>query len=417
MLFGEITHSTLGTQLDCKGNHYMSTNNFIVDKSKPKYCLALAKPTCATKNIGILFDNACQELQNVYQQLTMSEQANQFAHTDWTKSTSSTGRGPRDLILVYFGPIYNVPPTTEATSSSSVPIGTKRTLVDEDDDDTDGKATKPNTEVKSTPSTILSTTSNQTRDELTIPTEEEISVGAFYDPRLLPDYGGNLFHHQAAKLVQHDVRDIDLRLIPPWNYYDKLRAGTMVLCDVTMHMYQMAIPNARADQPKVRKTFKLNAQSIRVVAKSNLPMEIRRQPELPTAAFTYTTTHSDNQDLGGPSTEPFALFNVVHKDPSSRPPKQAQGTQPRAYMPQVMDSAPSTSKQCEMKLTEATASKNKQEEATTASEVKAEEHASMEIDWPVSDADRPDEKANATLQTETAPRKSKRQKKAEAATT
>ena len=27
MLFGEITHSSLGTQLDCKGNHYMSTDN------------------------------------------------------------------------------------------------------------------------------------------------------------------------------------------------------------------------------------------------------------------------------------------------------------------------------------------------------------------------------------------------------
>ena len=27
MLFREITHSSLGTQLDCKGNHYMSTDN------------------------------------------------------------------------------------------------------------------------------------------------------------------------------------------------------------------------------------------------------------------------------------------------------------------------------------------------------------------------------------------------------
>lgn len=27
MLFREITHSSLGTQLDCKGNHYMNTDN------------------------------------------------------------------------------------------------------------------------------------------------------------------------------------------------------------------------------------------------------------------------------------------------------------------------------------------------------------------------------------------------------
>lgn len=83
--------------------------------------------------------------------------------------------------------------------------------------------------------------------------EQDIYVGAHYDPHLLSDYGGNLFRHHAAKLIQHDMRNIDLHLIPPWEYYDKLRPGTMVLCNVTLHLYQMNITNAKGNQPKTRK--------------------------------------------------------------------------------------------------------------------------------------------------------------------
>jgi hypothetical protein len=81
------------------------------------------------------------------------------------------------------------------------------------------------------------------------PAEHEIHLSAYYNPRLLPDYGGDLFHHNTAKLVQHDVRDIDNHLIPPGKYYEKLRPGTMVLCNVTMHVYWMT----SMKQTKVRK--------------------------------------------------------------------------------------------------------------------------------------------------------------------
>ena len=87
--------------------------------------------------------------------------------------------------------------------------------------------------------------------------ENEIYVGAHYDPCLLPDYGSNLFCHHEAMLVQHNVRDINLHLIPFWEFYHKLHASTMVLCDVMLHMYQMAIPNVSAGQPKMRKISKI----------------------------------------------------------------------------------------------------------------------------------------------------------------
>lgn len=87
----------------------------------------------------------------------------------------------------------------------------------------------------------------------TVAIESNIYIGAYYNPQLLPDYSGNLSHHHEAKLLQHDIRDIDLHLIPPWEYYDKLHACTIILCNVMLHMYQMAIPNASSNQPKIRK--------------------------------------------------------------------------------------------------------------------------------------------------------------------
>lgn len=56
---------------------------------------------------------------------------------------------------------------------------------------------------------------------------------------MLPDYGGPFFQHQKNKLVQLDIRDIDNELIAPWNMYDKLRPGTVVLVVATLVVWVM----------------------------------------------------------------------------------------------------------------------------------------------------------------------------------
>lgn len=162
----------------------MKADNFIVDSSKPKYCLALAKPMCATENISILFDNTRQELQNIYNNLTTDEQPNQFTHTDWLKSTSSTNRGPRDLILVYFGPIYGIPATIASTSNLHT-IGTKQKLVGDKDNGAESQKSQTESNNQSTAST-LSTVDTQ---KMMYPTENDIYIGAHFNPHLLLDYG------------------------------------------------------------------------------------------------------------------------------------------------------------------------------------------------------------------------------------
>ena len=45
-------------------------------------------------------------------------------------------------------------------------------------------------------------------------TEDEIRPGAYYDPQLLPDYGGPCFDHREARLKQLDIHDEEKKIDP-----------------------------------------------------------------------------------------------------------------------------------------------------------------------------------------------------------
>jgi hypothetical protein len=92
----------------------------------------------------------------------------------------------------------------------------------------------------------------------------DVKLNALYDPRLLSDYGGTVFHHFRAKLVQRNITDCRGTLIAPWAEYDNLRTGTVVLVRVSLKIYN--IQNAS----KTRKVssqyfihFSISAHSVR----------------------------------------------------------------------------------------------------------------------------------------------------------
>jgi len=64
---------------------------------------------------------------------------------------------------------------------------------------------------------------------------DEVKVGGYYDAALLPDFNANIFHLDKDRLVQHNIIDEDEKLVPCWTLYDRLRPGTLVLCKVTLH--------------------------------------------------------------------------------------------------------------------------------------------------------------------------------------
>ena len=77
--------------------------------------------------------------------------------------------------------------------------------------------------------------------------QNEIKVGNTYDPNLLIDYGGPLFRHVNSQLVQHDVSTLDKRIIPPWEEYEALSEGTLVIATISIHTFIMPIKDSQGD--------------------------------------------------------------------------------------------------------------------------------------------------------------------------
>src|SRR6266550_5872756 len=80
----------------------------------------------------------------------------------------------------------------------------------------------------------------------------DIKLKALYDPHLLKDYGGPIFVHKRAKLVQRDIKNSTGNLIPPYEEYESLRTGTVVLMKVTLKVYCVPAGN------KIRKVSQTN---------------------------------------------------------------------------------------------------------------------------------------------------------------
>ncbi|RXW16138.1 hypothetical protein EST38_g9717 [Candolleomyces aberdarensis] len=121
-------------------------------------------------------------------------------------------------------------------------------------------------------------------------------VGTFYDPALLPDYGGPCFRLKKNKLVQADYRDSDGDLIPPWQYHDDLRPGTIVSIKGTLHCYNMA---AKDGQRRDKKFYQINAKSLTVLLPSNIPVEFPQVPEVPewASGFVGSTSGATSSTL------------------------------------------------------------------------------------------------------------------------
>lgn len=98
----------------------------------------------------------------------------------------------------------------------------------------------------------------------------DIKLGAFYNPRLLPDYGGPFFAHVKSKLIQLDVRDGtptgNNALIPPWKFYDWLKPGTLVMVQASLHIFLMTDTDFKAGnaRPKKRKVHSVRVRLILV---------------------------------------------------------------------------------------------------------------------------------------------------------
>ncbi|GAW09082.1 protein [Lentinula edodes] len=106
-------------------------------------------------------------------------------------------------------------------------------------------------------------------DAMHYPTESSIQVGALYNYNLMPDYGGNCFALNNARLIQPDWRKIDDTLIVPWKNYLQLRPGTVVVANVSLRMHVLQPKDKRQQK---RKVYQAIVNFLKVVAESDIPV-------------------------------------------------------------------------------------------------------------------------------------------------
>ncbi|TFK59636.1 hypothetical protein BDN72DRAFT_780458 [Pluteus cervinus] len=240
-IFGEVCGSGDGTQISAKGNHFVGTTenpNYITDTTRVKDTIVLRAPTDAPEALVQIFEDQIGTL-NQIRQADADQEADEFTQytvKEWIKSPAPGET--QNMIVITSPPRYSV--EDNPGNTSTVPRIEKRTH--------DGN-------VKAPPPVPV-----EDKGHRSCAFPLAFRIGALYDPSILPDYKGDLFKHRRAKLVQHDVRDEEGRLVPPWEIYSALRPGTVVLIMVTLHCYIMG-----ADNIKKRKVCCGASYSIRVL--------------------------------------------------------------------------------------------------------------------------------------------------------
>ncbi|KAF8344843.1 hypothetical protein F5887DRAFT_917856 [Amanita rubescens] len=282
-VFGEIAPRAVGTLHQASGNHYIGRHpqyNLINDDTRVKDAFMLKVPTDAPRDLMYLFDYQLTVLNSIRVDDEQLEQENQqnVEAVEWLRPSNPDKAA--DLMCIYMGPKYIV------ASSTSTSSGAKRR----------GRSAKQQRIMVSAPAPVTDSSQSDTTP-LTIPTgPSEVKIGALYDPRLLDDYGGPLFNHHQAKLVQRHIVDEDGNLTAPWLEYDKLRTGTVVLMRISLRTY--SVPNNYTQ----KKFYQIYADRVKVLMRSDEPIEhrsIRLSIDDHTSHERNKETDSDNDCLKG----------------------------------------------------------------------------------------------------------------------
>ncbi|KDR77061.1 hypothetical protein GALMADRAFT_225196 [Galerina marginata CBS 339.88] len=264
IFFGEICPASMGTMLSAKGNHY--TGKYpkpIDDNTVVKDILVLRTLTGGTTVLNDAYENQLFTLEEILEEdRNEREKYNSNLNVTGFFATPNDESGrPTDdriLIKITLPQKYRVPPDVQKTILKSQRTRTKKNLLQPKSED-DGM---------SDPETLRDPTENQS---------PAIEVGRFYPLEMLPDHRGDYFQQEHAKLVQLEMLDTDEKLIPPWEAYDKLRVGTVVLVETTLVCWH--IPDHAGGSGTTKKlVYQVQGHRLRILSESDELVEPRDIP-------------------------------------------------------------------------------------------------------------------------------------------
>ncbi|KAF8320642.1 hypothetical protein F5887DRAFT_1291293 [Amanita rubescens] len=252
-IFGEIAPRAVGTLHQASGNHYIGRPpNYIMidDETRVRDAFMLKVPTLATQDLAHLFDYQLTVLNSIRmddEQIEIENNQENVDAVEWLRPSNPDRAS--DLICVYMGPKYEVPASASTSATSR-----KR-----------ARASKQARIIVTAPSPVLESSSEDV--PVSVPTN--IKLGQFYNPKLLADYGGPLFRHNRAMLVQRNIIDTEGKLTAPWQEYDKLRTATVVLMRISLRTYTVQVGY------RSKKFYQIYADRIKILMPSFEPIEER----------------------------------------------------------------------------------------------------------------------------------------------
>ncbi|KAJ3850138.1 hypothetical protein EV368DRAFT_66848 [Lentinula lateritia] len=271
-VFGEIVGQAFGTYIGAQGNHYSGPDVDnpiqITDSTKTKCTIVLACPTGAPAAIQNLFYNQLCTLDGVRQAEKLEEIRSDIEVDAKEIVKGLRSGGEAEAIVLTGEPLYTVLKKDKGNKYSNnqrdSPVGPKSRLVKR------GLDNNPN-QLEDVDPLVLPESITRPSVGPVVPKEHEIYLGAEYDHRLMPDFGGPVFALDRAKLIQPDWRNLKNDLITPWMNYDYLRPGVLVVANVGIRVYVLS---SKSNTGVVKKIYHATINSLKVVGESAVSVAV-----------------------------------------------------------------------------------------------------------------------------------------------
>ncbi|KAJ7256256.1 hypothetical protein C8J57DRAFT_1721470 [Mycena rebaudengoi] len=235
IVIGEVTDASDGTLIWANGNHHEgsvdTTFKPVTDTNTPRHVIVLKAPTDAPAALTNIFDDQIAfgcELENIERSIDRKASKLNFTSYKSFLCSSTSDERNKDLIAIVTGKIYGVPAPAGAQllklPATNQSPQTQRVRRKRDGSEPD---------VVEEPKVPESQWRSADHADFKLPDENEVILGAYYDPRVYYNFNGPLyFQLEFALAPQLNISGHNKVLIPPWKLYNALHPGALIMAVV-----------------------------------------------------------------------------------------------------------------------------------------------------------------------------------------
>ncbi|KAL0580158.1 hypothetical protein V5O48_001868 [Marasmius crinis-equi] len=307
-VFGEVVGEQYGTLLGPDGNHYPGRPDEeprpVTDRSSVKPVIVLAKPSLCDEVLGDYFHDQIVVFNDIRRadQIQEEEDNEQFDVKEIIRFKQGSSE---PCFIALHGPLlYTVERDTSSNGKAPPRIMAKRRA-------NGAPVRQPQVE----PAVAQASQDEDIRhgrplEEHELPGPEAVRVGAKYSPWVLPGYGGPKFDQRIARVIQADWRDGPGHLIPPWNTWQMLRPGTVIMATVVINVFVMP-PVIRGRLH--RKTYQALIKSLRILGRSDVPVE-KPVADFNGQEYFVVSQHNNRDDPASSALRNLSYVDAVEDD-------------------------------------------------------------------------------------------------------